>query len=273
LHKLAVKTRRISAQEQRLADFAWREYEAGVNTMGHYCVKYAPSHLAACHMKKELVALLLDPEWNQAKLQAIGVTGLLGDYELALDMLSPKPTMVVARLDPQMTAQTTKVEAGAAVSDDPETSALRMLQGAIRLSSNVIAKDPAQFASQMAGRLLPHRDLPAVRGFADSVVKGAPRPWVRLLHPTLHPPGSPLIRTLEGHTSSVYSVAVSPDGRRAVSASWDNTLKVWDLETGAVVATFTCDGSAHCCPFAGAHGIVAGDSAGRVHLLELMEKS
>ena len=28
-----------------------------------------------------------------------------------------------------------------------------------------------------------------------------------------------------------------PDGRRVVSASWDNTLKVWDVATGKCVAT------------------------------------
>jgi DNA invertase Pin-like site-specific DNA recombinase len=30
---------------------------------------------------------------------------------------------------------------------------------------------------------------------------------------------------------------VTADGRRAVSASWDNTLKVWDLENGREVRT------------------------------------
>jgi WD40 repeat protein len=33
-------------------------------------------------------------------------------------------------------------------------------------------------------------------------------------------------------------VALSPDGQQAVSASWDGTLKVWDLETGCELRTF-----------------------------------
>ena len=35
----------------------------------------------------------------------------------------------------------------------------------------------------------------------------------------------------------VMAVAVTPDGRRAVSGSDDRTLKVWDLEQGALLAT------------------------------------
>jgi hypothetical protein len=52
-------------------------------------------------------------------------------------------------------------------------------------------------------------------------------------------------------------VAVSPDGRRAVSASRDRMRKNWDLELPVIVATFTCDASALCCVFAGAGGFVA----------------
>ena len=45
--------------------------------------------------------------------------------------------------------------------------------------------------------------------------------------------------------------------------------RVWDLETGAAVATFTCDAPVRCCAFAGEHRVVAGDASGRVHFLSL----
>jgi small GTP-binding protein len=44
-------------------------------------------------------------------------------------------------------------------------------------------------------------------------------------------------RVLEGHTSQVNAVAISADGRRAVSGSYDDTVRVWDLEAGKLVAT------------------------------------
>ena len=45
-------------------------------------------------------------------------------------------------------------------------------------------------------------------------------------------PRPALRRTLKGHTDAVRSVSVTLNGRRAVSASDDYTLRVWDLETG-----------------------------------------
>ncbi|MCX6633873.1 MAG: NB-ARC domain-containing protein [Acidobacteria bacterium] len=106
----------------------------------------------------------------------------------------------------------------------PDREVLDLIRGAVRLSAHVIEKDPNQFASQLVGRLLPHRDAPAIGTFIDEIAAGAPVPWLRPLKSALHPPGTPLLRTLEGHSASVSAVALTPDGKRAVSASGDKKL-------------------------------------------------
>ena len=45
-----------------------------------------------------------------------------------------------------------------------------------------------------------------------------------------------LLRTFEGHSSPVTSVAFSPDGSRVLSG--DNTVKLWDATTSALVRAF-----------------------------------
>jgi WD40 repeat protein len=72
-----------------------------------------------------------------------------------------------------------------------------------------------------------------------------------------------------GHGSDVTGVAISPDGSRVVSSSSDKTVRVWDLQTGVVLATFTRDGRALCCAFIDDHRIAAGDSGGRMYCLSI----
>jgi WD40 repeat protein len=40
---------------------------------------------------------------------------------------------------------------------------------------------------------------------------------------------------LQGHTDSVWSAVFSPDGRRIVSASDDDTIRIWNSETGKMM--------------------------------------
>jgi len=44
--------------------------------------------------------------------------------------------------------------------------------------------------------------------------------------------------TLEGHTHYVESVCFSPDGRYALSGSWDCTLRLWEVASGQEVRCF-----------------------------------
>ncbi len=50
-----------------------------------------------------------------------------------------------------------------------------------------------------------------------------------------------LANTLTGHTNIVWSVALSPDGQTLVSSSGDETIKIWNLRTGALLNTLTGD--------------------------------
>ena len=41
-----------------------------------------------------------------------------------------------------------------------------------------------------------------------------------------------------GHSETVNSIAISPDGKRVVSGSDDELVKMWNAETGAEVSSF-----------------------------------
>ena len=74
---------------------------------------------------------------------------------------------------------------------------------------------------------------------------------------------------LRGHVGRVRAVTVAPDGRHAVSAGSDRTLRLWDLRSGAELSRFTGDEGFSACRFSvDGRYLVAGDMVGRVHFFE-----
>ena len=63
------------------------------------------------------------------------------------------------------------------------------------------------------------------------------KPWIRARTPFRE--SKALIRTLTGHTKKVNACAISPDGKWIVSASGDQTLKIWDAASGRELRTLS----------------------------------
>ena len=125
--------------------------------------------------------------------------------------------------------------------DDPEVltnpeynphkvRALKLIQGALKLSAHVLSKDKTQLVEQLLGRLMSF-EMPEIQAMLEVAKQWKTTPWLRPLTSNLTPPGGRLIRTLTGHSGWVNAVAVSPDGKHVISGSGDKTLKVWNLET------------------------------------------
>ena len=178
-----------------------------------------PFHLARTDADK-LTKLLFDFNWLQAKTDKTLVQELILDYDEALDVLPEA---------------------------HPQRCELELVQASLRLSAHVIIRDNCSLACQLIGRLSSAREVEikelilAARAWRGSV-------WFLPVNPNFQSPGTGLIRTVVGIDGVVTALAISADGRRALSASQESqsyprrtrTLQLWDLESGAEIFRIAC---------------------------------
>ena len=119
-----------------------------------------------------------------------------------------------------------------------QTETLRLIQGGIRKSAHILEKHETQLAGHLLGRLLDF-EMTDIQRLLEQAKQWKDSLWLRPLRANLERPGEGCLRTLSGHADWVEAVAIAPDGLTAISASCDNTLKIWDTETGTEVRTLT----------------------------------
>jgi len=161
-------------------------------------------HLRAAGRNDQALELISDFRWINAKLRASGVISVLTDYEW-VSFAGQGP---------------------------------RLIQEALRLSAHVLADNGDQLPSQILARLQPGQSsVTDMLRTKTNEWRGAV--WFRPLRQLLTAPGGSLMFSLVGHTARVRSVALTPNGLRAVSGSDDNTVRVWDLRRGMLERTLT----------------------------------
>ena len=213
-----------------------------------YTLEFLPSLLAERSKGQHLHQLLTDFDFIEAKLELLGVQALIDDYDLTrnYDVLLSQE----------------------------QSETLRLIQGAIRKSAHVLEKDKTQLAGHLWGRLVDLSTtlvvdkskyfweyLPLIGRFSPRkpmkkvTVKIAPPydiqalleqakqsrdcPWLRPLISNLERANEGALQTLAGHSDWVKAVAIAPDGKTVISASRDDTLKIWDTETDRELKTLT----------------------------------
>ncbi|WP_321508189.1 DUF4062 domain-containing protein [uncultured Methanoregula sp.] len=122
-------------------------------------------------------------------------------------------------------------------------NAIKLIQSGISLSAHVLMQNPNQLPSQLVGRLLGSEN-PVIMEFIGRLNRFNRYAWLRPITPAFTQPGGSLVRTLNDSTCYVQSLAVTNNGRWAVSGSY-NTLKAWDLMTGTCLRTMECDSPIH----------------------------
>ena len=169
-----------------------------------------PYHLAESAkeeigMASELCELLTEFDFIEYKVSGLAPQPLIDDYEFAL-----APEIHIS---------------------EEKKESLRLIQGAIRLSANILSKEPTQLSGHLLGRLM-FSELPEIQLMLEGI-KQKKGIWLRPLTSSLKVAGGYLLRTMtDDNKNQIRNVAMTSDGKWAISGSTDKTLILWNLANG-----------------------------------------
>jgi WD40 repeat protein len=186
-----------------------------------YGLRHLPAHLIESYCWDDITEVLCDLQFVEAKSAANMAYDLVADYNAALNGLSGEIE------EPSEEERKNHIEA-----------------------FGQFVREQANYFDQF-GHIPGFVVQQAYNAFIDGPVARAVQPYLETLPPEtciiLHHdedrqsynPGSPLFQVMRGHTDYVYCVALSNDGKIALSGSQDDPIHVWDVETGRCIKKLT----------------------------------
>jgi WD40 repeat protein len=107
---------------------------------------------------------------------------------------------------------------------------VRLIASIIRAGTVALTQDPGELMNQVRGRV---GSISALHHLPTRAL-----PYFDLYTQSLKPADPALERVFTGHTDGVRGCAFSPDGHYALSASRDQTLRLWEIATGREIRQF-----------------------------------
>lgn len=160
-----------------------------------YFYQHLAYHLTNAGRIYELKSLLFDFNWLEAKLFHTDIGSLISDFNW--------------------------------IKDDND---LTIVQRSLKRSANSLAADKSQLSSQLYGRLFSQKSE-KIKLLLEKLDVENKKPWLRTRTSFLDPI-SILESTLKGNLGSIKSLAITPDGKYALSSSNLRELKIWDIDAG-----------------------------------------
>ncbi|MHC4403702.1 MAG: WD40 domain-containing protein [Planctomycetota bacterium] len=209
-----------------------------------------------------LAAVLLLLLGGLAATEATGLTNVGEFVATVLRIRTPEGTLVVQLDDPEIDVT---IDGEEITLENVGPHEIRLSPGRHRLEAT---KDGASVRSEWV--TITRGGKQAVKVSFD---RGAPLPETTQVAAS----GVPgIVRRFEEAKGNYYCVAISPDGRYALSGSEDNTMRLWDVQTGKQIRAFSGhEESVQCAAFmpAGRHALSAGhDGTMRLWDLETGEE-